>query len=515
MHIPQTSALVVLASIAVSAIGLAAALTPRAAGPHDAPGREFDAEAYWLPRHREVLAERRSAYPVGAPPAQVSAKVKFRNPKRVSTDILGVPPATLPTAQAETQTEPYVAVNPADPDHLLAAWQETRFTDGGARSLGVAVSTSGGRRWTDALLPGLTIVDGGEWDLASDPWPTFGPDGIAYYNSLLVSDDEDLGTNAIAVSVSRDGGFTWGAPVEIVRDDFDFNDKNSMVADAVAGSRHRGNAYVGWDVNVLGNGGFGAQRMVVSRSTDEGKSWSKPKRLVQSATNIGIVMRVGPDGTLYAVWSGADAVDTNLSIRFAKSTNGGRRFTKAVKIADALSMGVKGFRSGSILPSFDIDPTTGDLFVVWSDGRFTGADQVAMSVSRDGGDTWTTPARVNDGPAMVPAMTVSVAANRAGEILVGYYTQRNADPSATIVDYYVNRSVDGGNTFEEGVRVTRKSFDASAAALAGGRELRIFLGDYVGLAGSDEGFYAVFTAALKRSKLGAGRQADIFASVSR
>ncbi len=514
MRIRHASALVVLASIAASAVGLAAALAPRPAAPHDAPGGEFDAEAYWLPRHRAALAQRRSAYPVGAPPPHVSEKVKFRKPKRVSTDILGVPPATLSTAQAETQTEPYVAVNPANPDHLLAAWQETRFTDGGARSLGVAVSTSGGRRWTDALLPGLTIADGGEWDRASDPWPTFGPDGVAYCNSLLVSGD-DLESNAIAVSVSRDGGFTWGAPVEIVRDDFDFNDKNSMVADTVAGSRHRGNAYVGWDVNVLGNGGFGAQRMVVSRSTDEGKSWSKPKRLIQSATNIGIVMRVGPDGTLYAVWAGADAVDTNLSIRFAKSANGGRRFSKAVKVADALSRGVVGFRSGAILPSFDIDPTTGDLFVVWSDGRFTGADQVAMSVSRDGGDTWTTPARVNDGPALVPAMTVSVAANRAGEIAVGYYSQRNADLGATVVDYYINRSVDGGRSFEEGVRVTRKSFDASAAALAGGREFRIFMGDYVGLTGSVDGFYAVFTAALKRSKLGPGRQADIFAAVSR
>jgi len=64
------------------------------------------------------------------------------------------------------------------------------------------------------------------------------------------------------------------------------------------------------------------------------------------------------------------------------------------------------------------------------------------------------------------------------------------------------------------VRVTRKPFDANAAAHAG-QNLSIFLGDYVGLAGSDDGFYAVFTAALKRSKLVAGRQPDIFGAVSR
>ncbi len=46
-------------------------------------------------------------------------------------------------------------------------------------------------------------------------------------------------------------------------------------------------------------------------------------------------------------------------------------------------------------------------------------------------------------------------------------------------------------------------------------ESNIFLGDYVGRAGGRRRFYAVFTAALKRSKLGAGRQADIFGAVSR
>ncbi len=513
MRTRQVSALVVLASVAVSAMGFAAAFVPQAAAPHDAPGGEFDAEAYWLPRNREALAQRRAAYPVGVPPLRAGAKVKFRQPKRVSTDVLEAPPTTLPTAQGETQTEPYVAVNPEDSDHLIAGWQETRFTDGGARALGVAVSTNGGRTWTDALLPGLTVVDGGEWSRASDPWPAFGPDGVAYYNSLLVSGTIP-GDNAIAVSVSKDGGFTWGPPVELVRDELDFHDKNSMVADTMAGSRHRGNAYVGWDVNVWRNGGFVGQRMVVARSSDQGVSWSKPKKLIEDGTNIGVILRVGLDGTLYAIWAGAGPGDANLGVRFAKSKNGGRRFSKPVKIADYLALGVAGYRSGSILPSFDVDPTSGDLFVVWSDGRFTGVDQAAMIVSRDGGDTWTTPARVNDGPTQVPAMTVGVTTNAAGELLVGYYSQRNAGSQPNAVDYYVNRSRDGGRTFDRGVRVTRKSFDASAAARAG-QNLSIFLGDYVGLAGSDDGFYAVFTAALKRSKLGAGRQSDIFGAASR
>ena len=508
---------VALSILALTAAGSAQVFVPRPAAPHDAPGSKHDVEAYWLPRHRELIERSRHSYPAGELPAHRAARLKFKRPKRISSDILGVPPDILPTAQAETQTEPYVAVNPDNPKHLVAGWQETRFTNGAARALGVAVSTNGGRQWSDALIPNLSVADGGEWWRASDPWPTFGTDGVVYYNSLVVGDGMGTGprgSSAIAVSTSHDGGFTWGDPVLVARDKAHFHDKNSMVVDTAPESPHRGNVYVGWDINLLRGGRFGIQRMVASRSTDQGATWSKPKRIVQSDTNIGIIMRVGSDGTLYAVWSGADEGDPNLSIRFAKSTNGGRSFSKPAKIGDLLAVGVDRFRAGVIIPSFDIDPTTGDLFVTWADARFTGVDQVAMIVSRDGGDTWSAPVRVNDGPCCQAAMTVGIAANTEGHVLVGYYTLRNDDGTHSKLDYFANRSTDGGRTFEKGVRVTRKSFNPQDAARAG-PELWVFLGDYVGLAGRGKGFAAVFTAPLKRSQLGTGRQPDIFGAVAR
>lgn len=510
-----TAQVAVLSLVLLSAVELAAALAPRVSGPHDGPDADRDVAEYWIPRHRQALESRRGAYPVARLPQHAVARLRFRRPRRISRDILAPPPPELVHAQAETQTEPYVSVNPEDPAHLIAGWQETRFVDGAARSLGVAVSTNGGRTWTEALLPGLTVADGGDWPRASDPWPVFGPDGVVYYNSLLVSGTIP-GDNAIGVSVSLDGGLTWGAPVEIVRDRFHFNDKNSMIADARPGSRHRGNAYVGWDVNVARNGQLiGEQRMVVSRSTDRGESWRRPKRLIQDDFNIGIVFGVGLDGTLHAVWAGAARGDPNLSLRYSRSTSGGRRFTRPVKIADLLAVGAPGFRSGAILPSLAVDPISGDLFVVWSDARFSGVDQAAMIVSRDGGRSWSDPARVNDGPAGAPVHNVGVAANDAGELVVGYYTSRNDPARSTMIDYYVNRSTDGGRTFEAGVAVTRKTFDASYAATSGVGFDLLFLGDYVGLAGTDTGFVAVFTAALKRSRLGPGRQPDIFAAASR
>lgn len=494
-------------------LGAAVGRSP-ATGPHDGAHQELDAEEYWLPRHRAQLV-RRGLTPNDVRRVQGRA-ARFTKPKRVSDDLLAPPPASLPNAQAETQTEPYLAVNPDDPEHLIAGWQETRFTDGGARALGFATSTNGGRSWTEGRVPMLTSVDGGSWAKASDPWPAFGPDGVAYYNSLLISSAGIGGLNAIGISRSDDGGFTWGDPVEVFRSSADFNDKNSMVVDTAAASKHRGNVYVTWDINVAGQGSFTSQRMVAARSTNGARSFKKPKTLRDSFTNIGIVPRVGPDGTVYAIWSSAlSSGDANLSIVFARSTNGGRTWSRPTKIADHLGLGVAGYRSGTILPSFDVDPTDGTLYVAWPDSRFTGVDQAAISVSTDGGASWSEPARVNDTPATSPVFTVGVAANASGEVAVGYYTIHRDTSVTTAVDYQINVSADRGASFGSGIRATRKSFNANAAAKSVGVASVNFLGDYVGLAGAGDQFFALWTATDKASRIGSGRQPDIFAAGTR
>lgn len=484
-------------------------------GPHDYIERELDVRGYWLPRHRALLAARgvlRQPVLNAATDLRDAGRTKFRKPVRVSDDLLGPPAPGVGAAQAETQTEPYLAINPEDPNHLVAGWQEHRFADGGARALGYAVSTNGGKKWTEGRVPGLTEIDGGPWPRASDPWPAFGPGGRVYYASLLFSPTN--ATNAIGVSVSEDGGLTWGDPVEVLRSNADFHDKEAVVVDTFAASPHFGNVYVGWDINVAGGGRFVSQRLVVSRSTNGGRRWRAPVTLNDGFTNIGIVPRVGPDGTVHAVWAGASAQNPNLAVYFSRSTNGGKQWSTARKLADLLTAGVAGFRSGGILPSFAVDPNSGDLFAAWPDARFTGVDQVAMIVSRDGGATWSSPTRVSDGPATSPAFTVSIATNDVGHVAVSYYTLRNDPNQATSVDHYVNVSTDLGASFESGSRVTRKSFDATAAARAGGSS-SIFLGDYEGLVGGGRHFYSLWVGTDRRSKLGPGRQPDVFAARTR
>lgn len=61
----------------------------------------------------------------------------------------------LPTAPAaavgsgsffvNAEVEPFVAVDPRNPNHLVATWQQDRWTNGGARALMTAASFDGGR----------------------------------------------------------------------------------------------------------------------------------------------------------------------------------------------------------------------------------------------------------------------------------------------------------------------------------------------------------------------------------
>ncbi len=425
-------------------------------------------------------------------------------PKRVSGDLL---PAGS-TAQPETQAEPHLHANPLNDANLVAAYQESRFANGGARALNYSTSFDGGASWTEGILPGLTVAAGGQWDRASDPWVAFGPNHQVYFVSLLFNQSNS--DNAIAVSRSTDGGATWSNPVIVHRTSADFDDKETITVDTYPQSRHFGNVYVGWDINKFTNGQVTAQQMVVARSTDGGASWAKPKKLRKQGANVGIIPRVGPDGTVYAVWSGGSVQGTTASIFFSKSSNGGKKWSAARKLTTILTNGVNGFRSGSFLPAFDVNPLTGELYIAWSDGRWTGQDQPTLITSTDQGATWSAPARLSDNADDAPVFTLSLATNRLGHVAVSYYTLQNDPQRRFLVDQYITLSRDNGATFEPALRVTAESFDARFAARAGNN---IFLGDYAGLAGLTRGFQLLWVAPYLDSVQTPGRlQPDVFSA---
>ncbi|MHC4072434.1 MAG: hypothetical protein ACYTGS_10440, partial [Planctomycetota bacterium] len=108
-----------------------------------------------------------------------------------------------------SETEPYIAVNPLNPDNMIAAWHQDRWSTGGGQSVGAAYTKNGGMTWTQVIIPftrcsGGTPRSAGDFERASDPWISFGPDGTAHYMALVF--DDSVSENGMASATSRDGG---------------------------------------------------------------------------------------------------------------------------------------------------------------------------------------------------------------------------------------------------------------------------------------------------------------------
>jgi hypothetical protein len=458
------------------------------------------------------------------------------------TDVSGLSPFASCTVggpgtnYVNSEAEPFVAVNPANPDNIVGVFQQDRWSNGGAHGLVAATSHDGGSSWTESwahfsVCSGGTAADGGNYDRASDPWVTFAPNGDVYQISLSAS--ADLTVSAVLVSKSVDGGDTWGGPTTLARNVSDFaegpgfNDKESITADpGVAG-----NVYAVWDRSRFPSdkAGITAQLnaasvrgdLIFTRTTDGGRTWETPRDIVglnQNEFTSGNQIAVLPNGDLVDIFedengSGRQHSPNQFHESVIRSTDKGLSWSKVIDISTDGAVAVRDpdtgapVRAGAGLPDIAVDPKDGTLYAVWSDGRFSGFthDDVALSRSTDGGLTWSDPIKVNASPAGVAAFTPAVDVAADGTVAVTYYDFRNntSDPSTLPTDASAVFSHDGGVTFGNEVRLTKQPFDLDLAPNAGGR----FLGDYVGLSHIGSTFLPFYTQSVSTAN-----PTDIFVS---
>jgi hypothetical protein len=121
----------------------------------------------------------------------------------------------------DSEVEPWLAVNPINSQNVVAFWQQDRWSDGGARGNVAGVSFDGGSTWQSVPIPGITDCTDGPWERASDPWMSFSSDGTLHQMSLVFQTDPaaGFGANAMVVSKSTDGGLTWTDPITLIEDD--------------------------------------------------------------------------------------------------------------------------------------------------------------------------------------------------------------------------------------------------------------------------------------------------------
>ena len=429
------------------------------------------------------------------------------------------------------EEEPQVSVNPANPANIVGAFQQDRWSNGGAHGLVASFSSNGGATWGETTLPFsicapnavLDPFTGAPYDRASDPWVSIGPDGTAYAVGLLATETTSGsgGNNDTAVSAvtSTDGGKTWGN-ARIIKSDkgtspiFEvtqfFNDKESVTADPRP--EHAGTAYVVWDRTVSPSASPDADLRAhafrgptwFSKTIDGGLTWSAARPIFdpgEHAQTIGNIVVVDPrTGALYDffdLFTATGKAPRGDHLGVIKSIDGGTTWSDVTvaatedDVADIDPNTGQFLRTGEGLPSVAIDPATGQLYAVWGDARFTGGkfNQVVITTSTDGGTTWSAPAVASTSTTR-PSFTPTVAVNSAGTVGVTFYDLRNLAAGNTTTlptDYWFKSAPRGSTTFGGEVHLDG-SFNLLVAPNAGG----FFLGDYEALGTAGTTFHPFF-----------------------
>ena len=396
-----------------------------------------------------------------------------------------------PHAQVTTLTgpgffsEPSVAVNPLNPQQVVVAYQVPAS---------IAYSTDAGLTWQKAAntAPPNFKVSGD----VSVTYDNHGHAILCYiaFNKLGTFNywGHATNTNGILVRRSLDGGKTWEASpitvsVQEQKPGVPMEDKPYVVADTSHGP-YAGNLYIAWT-----RWGLADSRMVFTRSTDDGKTWSTPTEIDQhpglprddNGALEGFDGAVGADSTLYAVWS------DGREVQFTTSRDGGKTFARVRDVLNtAPSMfAVQDFERANGFPQIAVDPRSGDskhahLYVTWSDYR-NGDIDVFCATSTDGGRKWSAPIRVNNDPVhdgsdqFYQWLTVDPA---TGAVSILFYDRRG-DPTNNKTFVTLARSTDGGKTFSNYVWST-PPFVASDQE---------FMGDYSGIASYNNRVYGTWT----------------------
>ena len=376
--------------------------------------------------------------------------------------------------------------------------------------------------------------------------------------------------SAYSMLRSTDGGQTWSDPIVVSnRTEFEpgapFNDKNTLTADPYK----RKFVYGTWQLlrDVLPDDDsaiplrFFYSDTYFVRSHNKGKGWEPARAIYKirndvqlfasagidpdqttifGAQNIGHQIVVLPDGRLVNV-SRASIVTDNDNLNFFERTiirsfDNGKTWEETAKILPSTTIG--GFvafdaelaaasngaiqntvRSAGSIPDIAVNRTNGFMYVVWQDVDPTGAFiGVFMSMSRDGGDTWSDHITVGGGDltpdgflsyAQLPAVHVA----DDGTVGVLFFDDRNdvicpdlslsneenpecftvlEDGTVQAGPYYQDwffKTYDPDLNFLAEHRVTPESFDLRQAPIARG----YFPGDYVNCSSTDNDFVCAFT----------------------
>jgi hypothetical protein len=338
---------------------------------------------------------------------------------------------------------------------------------------------------------------------------SIGQDGVTYVAVLGIGPTTPDGAvyHDIVVTVSRDHGSTWETPVVVERATAPPTqpDKEAILADR----RHPGTAYVVWvDYKVTAGVEPSVDQVMFARTGDGGRSWSTPATAYSGndeAQENQLLMTAG--GVLLDVFIEGPSLPfaahprpLPVKIRVTRSTDQGKSWSPPIDSARFTY--THGFVPGTDVPlrfsGQDITATSAGnaVYVAWFENH---ADFSTIQVARseDAGIHWRAPQVVvrEKAEAFLPTLAV------AGDATVGllWFDFRDFKPGNTSLDTNVwfSTSRDRGVHW----RKLRAAGPFDMLRVPGGRT-GPFIGDYMGLIGLSDGFAAAFVQGRPMSRNG-------------
>jgi len=463
-----------------------------------------------------------------------------------------VVPVGSQTGCSAAQNETTVAQNPANPRNLVAGSNDYRVYNARENRNDASgwayTSFNGGKTWKNVVAPHLTYQTGASAplslaDSAGDPSLAFGPHNTVYYANLVFSRSAPAagGTqqaSGVAVSVSHDGGLTWGEPSIVHLDGFNpdgtegpaniFNDKEWVTVD-----QHTGAVYVTWTQFTFdANGSYLSSPIVVSKSTDSGKHYSAPVPVSPTTGTFttgvtpfgsGSNPVVANDGTLYVAYEtsicqtlACNASTDHNAVVVATSRDGGKTFTNQEAATNFdwpynpdvgnTTLTGENFRINAF-PQLTYDRADNRLYATWADDRnglytANGASVrtngtallISAKAEKHGALNWSAPVAVGKGSDEVfPAV-----AAYDGRVAVSYYT-RYYDPAGIGEDFAMVSGSRSSIGRAAQLKLTGQTENpqvqfVSVGLVSGSLLQGVFIGDYTAIVmGSDLQAHPVWT----------------------
>jgi PKD repeat protein len=447
---------------------------------------KIDNMGYWMKMARKGLVQYNPD--VAIPPAIFKgSKIQSKLVQKEYQNSPDIPVTTLSTV---TESENSVFIDPDDNMYLLNSNNSTEWTGstvGNLLGANFFQSSNAGAIWGGS-------PNGAGGANSGDPATAINHAGRQFVNYI-----DDPGGQGIAYS---DNGTTWSTAT-IAANPGDLADKNHMWIDNKTTSPYVGNLYTAW----TDFGGTYDYQVVLSRSTNNGLTWSSKipiSGLTVAPFNHGVNVQTGPLGQVYVCWAtyASTSTITETGIGFSKSLDGGATFNAAANVIS----NIKGIRSTGVLKNMRVNsfpvmavdisegPNKGNIYIVWTNigtpGTNTGTNKsVYLIRSTNGGTTWSTPIRVNQGTfadgkeSYSPWITCDP---ETGNLSVVFYDDRNT--ASTACEAWVSVSLDAGNTWSD-FRVSDVSFTPTAIpGLASS-----YMGDYLGITSKGGRVYPCWT----------------------